>query len=355
MPQAEKAAGQAESFVRLWDMKNLRQVHGDLPLRTFHEANAMAWATIFSRDGESLLTVIGNEARLFNLKSAQESMAFLPQGAMASARFSPDGKQAVTGSWDKTARIWDIETGLVKLRLVGHANYVNDAVFSPDGKLVATAGRDNQAILWDAVTGAVVYRFAGDEGHHGPVTSVAFDKEGRRLVTASQDKTAKIWDVQTHRLLGTLAAGQPAAPAAEPVIGGHSAGLLSAVFSPDGARVLTAGEDNRAVVWNAAAGKPILQLLGHTAAITSASISRDGKRAVTGSRDGTAKLWELREGSELLTLKGHSQEVTTVDFSDDGRQLLTGSLDGTIILWPASDWDGSPDSSPAHSVSRANR
>ena len=129
-------------------------------------------------------------------------MAFLPQGAMASARFSPDGKQAVTGSWDKTARIWDIETGLVKLRLVGHANYVNDAVFSPDGKLVATAGRDNQAILWDAVTGAVVYRFAGDEGHHGPVTSVAFDKEGRRLVTASQDKTAKIWDVPDASTLG---------------------------------------------------------------------------------------------------------------------------------------------------------
>ncbi len=336
--EAEKATGEAESVVRLWDVKNLRQFHGDQPLRTFHEANAMAWATIFSRDGQSLLTVIGNEARLFNRKSAQESMAFLPQGAMASARFSPDGKQAVTGSWDKTARIWDIETGLVKLRLVGHENYVNDAVFSPDGKFVATAGRDNQAILWDAVTGAVVCRFAGDEGHHGPVTSVAFDKEGRRLVTASQDKTAKIWDVQTHRLLVTLAAEAAVQPAAAS-LGGHTAGLLSAVFSPDGARVLTAGEDNRAIVWNVAGGKPILQLLGHTAAITSVSISRDGKRAVTGSRDGTAKLWELREGNELLTLKGHSQEVTTAAFSDDGRQLLTGSLDGTIILWPASRWD----------------
>jgi WD40 repeat protein len=348
-PQAEKgAAGQAESYVRLWDVKSLRQVPGaagpSAPLRTFREANAMAWATIFSGDGGSLLTVIGNEARLFNRKSGLESMAFIPQGAMASAHFSPNGKWAVTGSWDNTARIWNIETGLVKLRLAGHGNYVNDAVFSPDrdGKWVATAGRDNQAILWNAATGGIVCRFAGNEGHSGPVTSVAFDPKGERLVTASQDKTARLWDVGTGILKLTLAAS------GESAIRGHTAGLLCAVFSPDGKRVLTGGEDNRAILWDAETGKPILQLQGHTAAVTSVSFSHDGKRAVTGSRDGTAKLWELKEeadkqdGSELLTLKGHSQEVTAVAFSDDGRQLLTGSLDGTIILWPANDWEAKP-------------
>jgi hypothetical protein len=166
-------------------------------------------------------------------------------------------------------------------------------------------------------------------------------------VTASQDKTAKIWDVPTHRLLVTLEAADTAVPprakvGATPGIRSHAASVLCAVFSPNGTRVLTAGEDNRAIVWNAADGKPILELLGHTAAVTSVSVSCDGKRAATSSRDGTAKLWELREGSELLTLKGHSQDVTTVAFSDDGRQLLTGSLDGTIIFWPASHWDNEP-------------
>ena len=112
--------------------------------------------------------------------------------------------------------------------------------------------------------------------------------------------------------------------------------------------MLTAGEDNRAILWDAATGKPILELVGHTAAVTSVTISSDGKRAVTGSRDSTAKLWELKEeddkteSKELLTLKGHSQDVTTVAFSKDGHSLLTGSLDGTMILWPASAWEARP-------------
>jgi len=109
--------------------------------------------------------------------------------------------------------------------------------------------------------------------------------------------------------------------------------------------VLTAGEDNRAILWEAATGAPILQLQGHTAAVTSVCFSIDGKRAITGSRDATAKLWELREeagktdAGELLTLKGHSRDVTAVACSKDGQSILSGSLDGTMILWPAAAWE----------------
>ncbi len=105
----------------------------------------------------------------------------------------------------------------------------------------------------------------------------------------------------------------------------HAQAVLKAEFSPDGKRVLTAGEDNRAILWDAATGSPILQLQGHTAAVTSVCFSIDGKRAITGSRDATAKLWELREeagktdAGELLTLKGHSRDVTAVACSKDGQ------------------------------------
>ncbi len=196
------------------------------------------------------MTVIGNEVRLLGAKSGQESMAFIPQGAVASARFSPDGRRVVTSSWDNTARIWNIVGPRAEVKLVGHTGYVNDAVFSAADSaapgLVATAGRDNEAILWDATTGKLLARFNGADGHHGSVTSVAFDAASQRLVTASQDRTAKIWDVKTRKVLVTLGGPQGGnkSDAAGPHIHPHTQAVLRAEFSPDGKRVLTAGENS---------------------------------------------------------------------------------------------------------------
>jgi WD40 repeat protein/serine/threonine protein kinase len=363
--QAMRAAADALSSIRVWDLKTLKQLPGpsgaDAPFHQFRESSALAWETIYSPDGASLLTVIGNEVRLINTRTHDETMSFIPQGAVASARFSPDGRRVVTSSWDNTARVWNIIGPRAEIKLVGHAGYVNDAVFSPgDGRFVATAGRDNRAILWDSGTGKLIARFDGEDGHHGAVTSVAFDAGSQRLVTASQDRTAKIWDVKTRKVLVTL--GGP--PRGEKIQAGamhirpHSQAVLRAEFSPDGTRVLTAGEDNRAILWNAVTGEPILQLQGHTAAVTSVCFSVDGKRAITGSRDATAKLWELKEESgktdaaELLTLKGHARDVTAVACSKDGQSILSGSLDGTMILWPAASWE--PEGAKNASAPRSN-
>ena len=71
-----------------------------------------------------------------------------------SAAFSPDGKRIVTASEDKTARLWDAETGKqIGAPLVGHEDGVTSAAFSPDGKRIVTASADKTARLWDAETG----------------------------------------------------------------------------------------------------------------------------------------------------------------------------------------------------------
>jgi WD40 repeat protein len=352
----EKAATSAESFVRLWDLRTFKEVGGGngTAVRTFREGSAMAWSTIFSPKGGSLLTVVGNEARLWDLKAGRESMVFVPQGAVASAKFSPkefspDGPRAVTASWDNSARIWNVDTRVALFKLSGHKDYVTDAVYSPRGEFIATASKDKSAILWDAKTGEKIGTFAGDDGHVEAILSIAFSPDGKRVVTASQDNTAKIWDVGTRKLLRTL--GQTPKPGRAPAAAageqdGHGRAVLAAVFSPDGTQILTGGADNRAILWDAARGKPVQVLQGHTAAVTSVAFSPDGLRAITGSRDNTAKVWELKpgkewelkSGKELLTLKGHSQEVTAVAFSSDRKRALTGSLDGTLILWPADEW-----------------
>lgn len=336
---SEAAIMAADGTVQIWRVDQIRQHDGDGPQQTLQIDPDQAWSLAFSPDSLLLLTAGGDQANLWNVKTGRLGMRFARQGSVASARFSPDGRRIVSGSWDTTAKIWDAESGLVQQRLEGHTGFVNDVVFSPLGNRVATASDDRTARLWDAETGRELTRFLG---HEDRVRSVAFSPDSRYVLTASSDRTARIWDAETGQQLQELA--------------GHDQAVLCAVYSADGRHVITGGEDNQALVWDVTGDQPVItaQLEGHSAAVNAVTFSPSGTRAVTVSQDQTAIIWDPQQktestgrfkGTEILTLKGHTDEVTSVSFSPDGRNLLTGSLDGTLILWPTADWQ-----SPAASL-----
>ena len=72
---------------------------------------------------------------------------------VGAARFSPDGTRIVTGSGDKTVKVWDAQTGAEVLTLKGHADRVGAVSFSPDGLRIVTASADGAARVWDARSG----------------------------------------------------------------------------------------------------------------------------------------------------------------------------------------------------------
>ncbi len=160
-------------------------------------------------------------------------------------------------------------------------------------------------------------------GHSGGVPSVAFSPDGQRIVTGSLDGTAKAWDAATGKELVTFK--------------GHRAGIKSVAFAPDGQRIATGSEDATVKVWDSTSGKELLTLRGHRARINSVAFAPDGQRIATASLDGTAKVWDAASGNELLTLKGHTDEVISVAFSPDGRRIATGSEDHdhTARVWEA--------------------
>ena len=82
---------------------------------------------------------------------------------------------------------------------------------------------------------------------------------------------------------------------------GHEGGVLSAAFSPNGSRVVTAAEDRTARLWDAATGREIALLHGHEGWVWSPAFSPDGGRVVTASADGTARIWRVfRTTQELV-------------------------------------------------------
>ncbi|MBQ6950009.1 MAG: TIR domain-containing protein, partial [Clostridia bacterium] len=129
-------------------------------------------------------------------------------------------------------------------------------------------------------------------GHADTVHSAVFSPDGKRIVTASDDGTAKIWDAETLLELGTLKGGW----------------FLPnfAAYSPDGKRIVTASWDETAKIWDAKTFQELGTLDGHTDSVNVAAYSLDGKRIVTASDDGTAKIWDAKSFRELGTLKGHS-------------------------------------------------
>jgi WD40 repeat protein len=320
----------AES-IRQWKMPEGREIKSRAsdgtvgPLLDFKIEGGLVWTAEYTPDGNALLTVGGNEARLWDLGEEEnrkrELMRFSPNGAVATASFSPNGKRVVTASWDMSARIWDAETSKDLLKLSGHSSFVNSAVFSPDGTSVLTSSDDMTAIVWDAQTGQARLTLSP---HGDRVRDAAFSADGTLIVTACEDRIARIWDAQTGMLLKILP--------------GHEYGVTSADFSRDMKYVITGSDDKTARVWEIESDK-FVTLTSHTAAVTSVAFSPDGLRVLTASEDFTAKLWDPKTGREILNLKGHSQEVTSVSFSaEDGRYALTSSRDGTAIMWLTVAW-----------------
>ncbi|MBS0210231.1 MAG: protein kinase [Planctomycetes bacterium] len=322
------AVSAADRAVHLWDNEAQREIfaaagkQSGRPLLNLAESGGSAWAAAISPDGKKLATVGGSEARLWNAASGLLEETFHRHGAVASAHFSTDGKRIVTGSWDNSAKIWNVATGLAELKLTGqHVGYVNSAVFDRRDRWVLTASDDKTAWLWDATTGKAIRSFTG---HTDRVTRAAFAPDGKTVVTASADKTCRIWDTSTGRELRQLT--------------GHTWGVLWAEYSADGTRIITSAADNQAKIWDATSGRELITLAGHTSGVNAATLSADGKRALTASQDNTVKLWDTRTGKEILSLKEHSQEVTSVCFSPDGHAALSASRDGTVIIWPAIEW-----------------
>ena len=157
--------------------------------------------------------------------------------------------------------------------------------------------------------------------HDRAVISARFSPDGRRVVTASGDNTARLW----HAFSGK--------PIGEPMQ--HGAQVYFAEFSPDGHQVVTASGDKTARLWEARNGEPKGNPMVHGARVTFAQFSSDGSRVVTCSEDRTARLWDAASGAPIGEPMGHGDRVRSAQFSPDGQKVVTASGDKTMRLWNA--------------------
>lgn len=289
-------------------------------------------AAVFSRDGKWIVTASEDwTARIWDAQTGRSHAGVLEHhGIVESAAFSPDGKHVVTASVDHSARIWNVNDGKLELRL-DHDDAVWSAVFSPDGRHVLTASSDGTARIWNAETGALEHELR----HEGIVWSAVFSADGARVVTASQDATARIWDARTGTVVEIENPATRKGPRRLITLSlSHRDAVTSARFDASGAYVVTTS-DNTARVWNAVDGTPVSPWLEHQGRVTSAVFSPDGTRLVTASSDHAARMWDSATGGLIRPIFEHLGAVTSAAFSPDGGRVITTSADRTAQIWAA--------------------
>ena len=116
---------------------------------------------------------------------------------------------------------------------------------------------------------------------------------------------------------------------------GHKSALLSAAFSPDGARVVTAGQDNTVVVWNAMTGVALHAIKTDPTPVVSVAFAPDGRRIRVGTRDGWIKTWDPEKASEIgrVSLASGGREAGAAMLSPSGGRAVSMARDGIVNLW----------------------
>jgi WD40 repeat protein len=176
--------------LRLWDPSSGKE----MPVVFPHDLSIHSVA--FSPDGKQLLVSGVKHFDEFEVRQLDVAtgklVRALPelQHEVYSVTFSPDGRVFATGSDDKTARLWETDSGR-QIHKLPHDEDVRSVAFSPDGALLASGGWGRKVHLWDVLTGKEMHVF---RGHRGAIFSVAFAPDGRTLASAGRDASCLVWD-----------------------------------------------------------------------------------------------------------------------------------------------------------------
>jgi cytochrome c len=230
-------------------------------------------------------------------------------GPVRAVAISPDGTQAISGSFDTSAIRWSLTRRAAEQVLRFHDGAVNAVAFLNDGRIV-TSGTDARIAIWTPGQQAPSRVLTG---HTAPVAGLAVSPDGKMLASAAWDRTVRLWP---------LDGGAPR------VLEGHQGNVNGVAFTPDGRSVVSAGYDATVRIWPLAGGAPVVTPM--PAPLNAVAVAPDGE-IVTAGADG--KVYFLAPtGARLGNVAAQETPVIALALAPDGARIAAAGIRGSVAI-----------------------
>jgi WD40 repeat protein len=281
-----------------------------------------------------------------------------------SVSWNHDGSKIVSGSKDKTIKIWEGMNGELLNTLEGHSDIVVSVSWNHDGSKIVSGSRDKTVKVWDPLNGEILSTLDGTSHFVTPVASdqdikvsVSWNHDGSKLASGWPDNTIKISDPTNGEVLKTMV-GHFFSRQVIVVSWNHNSSKIASgtleetnIFDAKNGKLLNKLK-GRFVSWHHdctqlvyhdfnkfkicdVSGRFVKSWKVSSTSTVSASLNHDGSRIVSATKDVTIPIWDAVNGVLLKTLSGHSRNVTSVSYNYDGSKIVSGSEDKTIKIWDA--------------------
>ena len=250
-------------------------------------------------------------------------------GFVQDVALTNNAEYALSASWDKSLRLWNLKTGACFGKFLGHSKDVLATAFSPDNRHILSGGRDNKLKIWN-VKGECVYTLEKD-CHTDWVSCVRFSPavQSPVIVSGGWDNVVKVWSLSDFRCMHTLK--------------GHTGYITTVTVSPDGSLCASGGKDGVAKLWDLNRGESLYELACNEV-INQLAFSPN-RYWLCAATEKMIHIWDLESKSTIAELtapqaegeKTAAPECLSVAWSADGSTLFAGFTDGAVRIWHVKD------------------
>ncbi len=293
----------SDKTIKIWDFKS-RSLIRTIGLDSYPKSIAIDPTGSFFVSSE--IGII----KIWNLKKGNLIRTLDDWGPVA---IDPAGKYVISGSWDKTIKVWEVNTGKLLRVLRGHSDEITSVAVNANGKYIVSGSKDSTVKVWDLNSGNFIRNF-NSSSKKKSIDSVGIDPSGKYIVAGGRLNSLYVWNLNTGLLIQS-----------------HNYWVESLIIDPKGKYIITGSSDDNVAVWDLKKGD-LVCTFKHSDNVTAVAVDSDGKYIVSGSQDKKIKVWDIQNRKEL-TIPNENSIHYSIANDKTGKYLVLGNKDTTIKVW----------------------